>query len=106
MEEIRDAQARLDELVAAAERAETLVEEWTAREFTGRADDGRITAATDPLGALVSLEISPSSRRRLDATGLADAILTAISAAQEAAAAATEELMNELNPRTSPGLRM
>ncbi|MEU8247155.1 YbaB/EbfC family nucleoid-associated protein [Nonomuraea sp. NPDC048916] len=106
MEEISDAQARLDELLAAAERAEKLVEEWSTREFTGHADDGRIVATADPLGALVGLEISPLSRRRLDATGLADAILAAIRAAEKAASAAKDELMNDLNPSLSRRLRM
>ncbi|GGO83005.1 YbaB/EbfC family nucleoid-associated protein [Nonomuraea cavernae] len=106
MDEITDAQARLDELIAAAERAEARVEEWSARTFTGQADDGRITATTDFLGVLVSLEISPLSRRRLDATALADAILAAINAAEEAAAAAKDELMDDLRPPQFGRLRM
>ncbi|WP_113700927.1 YbaB/EbfC family nucleoid-associated protein [Nonomuraea lactucae] len=92
MEEIRDAQVRLDELAAAAERAEAMVEEWSVREFAGRADDGGIVATAGVLGTLLRLEISPLSRRRLDATGLADAILAAVVAAEEAAADAKEEL--------------
>ncbi|MBB6350663.1 YbaB/EbfC family nucleoid-associated protein [Nonomuraea muscovyensis] len=96
MEDLNEAQARLDALIAAAERAEARVEEWSAGEFTGRADEGGIVATADALGVLVRLEISPRSRRRLDATGLADAILAAVTAAEEAAAAVRDELMADL----------
>ncbi|MFE3455699.1 YbaB/EbfC family nucleoid-associated protein [Nonomuraea sp. NPDC059194] len=96
MEEMADAQARLDELITAGERAETLVEEWTTRHFTGTADDGRIIATTDALGSLLTLDISPVTRRRLDTVQLADAILAAIVTAEQAAEQAKDELMNGL----------
>ncbi|MEV0145036.1 MULTISPECIES: YbaB/EbfC family nucleoid-associated protein [unclassified Nonomuraea] len=96
MEELEEAEARLEALIAAAARAEARVEEWSAAEFSGRADDGGIAAVTDALGTLVRLEISPRSRRRLDATGLADAILTAITAAEEAARASRDTLFADL----------
>ncbi|GAA2290554.1 hypothetical protein GCM10010149_41950 [Nonomuraea roseoviolacea subsp. roseoviolacea] len=102
-EEFEEAQARLDAMVSAAARAEERVDEWSAAEFSGRADDGGITAVTDALGVLVRLEISPRSRRRLDATGLAHAILTAVTAAEDAAAASRDALFADLLP--APGSR-
>ncbi|TDD12821.1 YbaB/EbfC family DNA-binding protein [Nonomuraea deserti] len=94
---MEEAQARLEALIAAAERAEARVEEWTAAEFTGRADGGGIVAVTDALGILTRLEISPRSRRKLDATNLADAILAAITTAEEAAAASRDEFLTDLH---------
>ncbi|GAA2356587.1 hypothetical protein GCM10010404_06390 [Nonomuraea africana] len=105
MQEMEDAQARLDGLMAVAARAEALVEEWSVREFTGRADEGRIVAATDSLGGLLRLEISPLSRRRLGAQQLADAILTAIRTAEEEAVIAKEELLHDLRPGAHPSGR-
>ncbi|MEO3793263.1 YbaB/EbfC family nucleoid-associated protein [Nonomuraea sp. B10E15] len=93
---MEEAQARLDALIAAAERAEARVEEWTAAEFTGRADRGGIVAVTDALGVLTRLEISPRSRRKLDAANLADAIFAAITTAEEAAAAARDKFLADL----------
>ncbi|WP_240777089.1 YbaB/EbfC family nucleoid-associated protein [Nonomuraea basaltis] len=93
-----DAMARLEELAGKARRAEEIVAEWSARQFVGRAEEGRIVATTDALGTLLTLEISPLSRKRLDATRLADAILAAIAQAEEAAAASKGQLMNTLHP--------
>ncbi|MFD1931562.1 MULTISPECIES: YbaB/EbfC family nucleoid-associated protein [Nonomuraea] len=90
------AQARLDDLVTLADRADDMVDRWSAGEFTASADEGRIVATTDALGSLLSLDISPVSRRRLDAVELADAILTAVVAAEDAAAASKDELMEDL----------
>ncbi|MEU4578003.1 YbaB/EbfC family nucleoid-associated protein [Nonomuraea sp. NPDC023979] len=95
---MQDANARLEELIAAAARAEARVDEWSAAEFTGRADDGGIVAVTDALGALTRLDISPRTRRRLDATNLAAAILQAISTAEEAATASRDALLTDLHP--------
>ncbi|MFI6500356.1 hypothetical protein [Nonomuraea typhae] len=96
MDDMHLMQARLDELIAAGERAETLVEEWNTRRHTAGADHGRIVAVTDALGTLVSLDISPLSRRNLDAVQMADALMKAISGAEEAAAAAHADLMDGL----------
>ncbi|MGN9786410.1 YbaB/EbfC family nucleoid-associated protein [Nonomuraea sp. ZG12] len=98
---MEDAQARLEALIAAAERAEARAEEWSAAEFSGRADQGGIVAVTDALGTLKRLEISPRSRRRLDATNLAAAILAAITTAEEAAATSRTALLADLHP--TPG---
>lgn len=97
MEDMEEAQARLEALFAAAERAEARAEEWSAAEFVGQADEGKIVAVTDALGVLKRLEISPWSRKRLDATGLADAIFAAITTAEEAAAAAKDAMLAELH---------
>ncbi|SDH82535.1 YbaB/EbfC family nucleoid-associated protein [Nonomuraea jiangxiensis] len=97
MQEMYEAMARLDQLVAAAGRAEEMVAEWSARQFVGRADEGRIVATTDALGALLTLEISPLSRKRLDARRLADEILAAVVRAEQAAAASKDELMTGLH---------
>lgn len=101
MEGMEEAQARLEALIAAAEQAEARVEEWSAAEFVGEADNGGIVAVTDALGIITRLEISPRSRRRLDATGLATAILAAITTAEEAAAASRDVLLGHLH--TAPG---
>ncbi|MEU7853299.1 YbaB/EbfC family nucleoid-associated protein [Nonomuraea sp. NPDC049141] len=98
MEGMAEAQARLEALIAAAEQAEARVEEWSATEFTGEADQGGIVAVTDALGTITRLEISPRSRRRLDATGLAAALLTAITTAEEDAAASRDALLGDLHP--------
>jgi DNA-binding protein YbaB len=97
MEGMEEAQARLEALIAAAEQAEARVEEWSAAEFAGVADEGGIVAVTDALGTITRLEISPRSRRRLDATGLAAAILAAITTAEEAAAASRDALLGSLD---------
>ncbi|QYC38708.1 hypothetical protein Nocox_05405 [Nonomuraea coxensis DSM 45129] len=88
MDEMDEAMARLDALMAGARRAEEAVAEWSARRFTGRADEGRIEATTDALGVLVGLRIHPVSRARMDARRLADAITAAIQRAEEAAESA------------------
>jgi DNA-binding protein YbaB len=98
---MEEAQARLEALIATAERAEARVEAWSAAEFSGRADEGGIVAVTDALGTLTRLEISPRSRRRLDATNLAAAILAAITTAEEAAATSRDALLADLHP--APG---
>ncbi|MCA2220885.1 YbaB/EbfC family nucleoid-associated protein [Nonomuraea aurantiaca] len=97
MEGMEEAQARLAALIAAAEQAEARVEEWSAAEFAGVADEGGIVAVTDALGTITRLEISPRSRRRLDATGLAAAILAAITTAEEAAVASRDALLGSLH---------
>ncbi|MBB3728431.1 DNA-binding protein YbaB [Nonomuraea dietziae] len=96
MQEMEAVQAKLDDLMALADRADDMVDQWSIREFTASADEGRIVATTDALGSLLKLDINPLSRRRLDAVELADAILTAVVAAEEAAATSKDELMNGL----------
>jgi DNA-binding protein YbaB len=96
--------ARLEQIAATARRAEELAAEWSAREFVGRADEGRIVATTDALGTLVKLEISPLSRKRLDARRLADEIVAAVVMAEDAAAAAKDRLMSTAHP-TRPTTR-
>ncbi|MEU6738047.1 YbaB/EbfC family nucleoid-associated protein [Streptosporangium sandarakinum] len=96
MEDLEEARARLEALIAAAGRAEAEAEEWSAAEFVGQADEGGIVAVTDALGVVTRLEISPRSRRRLDATGLADAILAAVTTAEEAAASSRDALFANL----------
>lgn len=88
MREMEEAMARLDELISSARRAEEAVAEWSARRFTGTADQGRIVATTDALGILLDLRIHPLSRSRLDARRLADEILSAITRAERDAASA------------------
>ncbi|WP_223167048.1 YbaB/EbfC family nucleoid-associated protein [Nonomuraea sp. SYSU D8015] len=89
---------RLEAITAAGRRAEEMTAEWSTRQFVGRADEGRIVATADALGTLTKLEISPLSRKRLDARRLADEIVAAVSKAEEAAAAAKDELMSNLRP--------
>jgi DNA-binding protein YbaB len=98
VQEMDELMARLDQIASAARRAEEKAAEWSARQFVGRADEGRIVATTDALGALIELEISPMSRKRLDARRLADEILAAVTKAEDAAAAAKDELMSGLRP--------
>jgi DNA-binding protein YbaB len=93
-----EAMARLEAIIASAERAEEKAAEWRVRQFVGRADQGRIVATANALGVLVNLEIHPLSRRRLDARRLADEITAAIVKAEEAAVAARDELTNGLRP--------
>ncbi|WP_246074735.1 YbaB/EbfC family nucleoid-associated protein [Nonomuraea terrae] len=92
-----EATARLEHLVSTARRAEEMAAEWSTRRHVGRADEGRIVATTDAVGALVTLEISPLSRKRLDARRLADEILAAVTKAEQAAAASQDELLRGLH---------
>ncbi|MEV0159271.1 DNA-binding protein YbaB [Nonomuraea fuscirosea] len=96
--EMRELMERLDAVVASARRAEERAAEWSARQFVGRADEGRIVARTDALGTLVALEIHPLSRKRLDARRLADEITAAVVMAERAATDARDELMNAPRP--------
>ncbi|MEV4084654.1 YbaB/EbfC family nucleoid-associated protein [Nonomuraea fuscirosea] len=96
--EVRELMERLDAVVASARRAEERAAEWSARQFVGRADEGRIVARTDALGTLVALEIHPLSRKRLDARRLADEITAAVVMAERAATDARDELMNAPRP--------
>lgn len=96
--EMRELMERLDAVVASARRAEERAAEWSARQFVGRADEGRIVARTDALGTLVALDIHPLSRKRLDARRLADEITAAVIMAEQAATAARDELMNGPRP--------
>ncbi|TXK36012.1 YbaB/EbfC family nucleoid-associated protein [Nonomuraea sp. C10] len=97
MREMEEAMARLDELVSTARRAEEAAAEWSARRFTGRADEGRVVATTDALGVLLDLRIHPVSRSRLDARRLADEILAAITRAEEEAENARSRLLPGLH---------
>ncbi|MFG1941920.1 YbaB/EbfC family nucleoid-associated protein [Nonomuraea sp. NPDC048826] len=93
---MEEAMARLEELIATARRAERAAAEWRARRFTGRADEGRVVAVTDALGTLLDLRVHPLTRSRADARRLADAILAAITAAEDQAEAARTGLLPRL----------
>ncbi|MEV4294866.1 YbaB/EbfC family nucleoid-associated protein [Microbispora rosea] len=90
---MRELRARMERLTAAAALMDELATEWSAREHTGRADEGRITATVDAVGTLRALDIHPLSMRRLDGRALAEAVLTAVRRAEAAAEAAKEELL-------------
>nr|WP_229805969.1 YbaB/EbfC family nucleoid-associated protein [Microbispora rosea] len=90
---MRELQARMERLSAAAARLEELAAEWGAREHAGSADGGRITATVDAVGTLRALDIHPLSMRRLDSRSLARAVVTAVRRAEEAAEAAKDELL-------------
>ncbi|PZG17898.1 YbaB/EbfC family nucleoid-associated protein [Nonomuraea aridisoli] len=97
MREMDEAMARLEHLISTARQAEERAAEWSTRWHVGRADEGRIVATADALGTLVALEISPLSRKRLDARQLADEILAAVTKAEQSAAASQDELLRGLH---------
>ncbi|MFF4123990.1 Conserved DNA-binding protein YbaB [Microbispora rosea] len=90
---MRELRTRMERLTAAAALMDELATEWSTREHTGRADEGRITATVDAVGTLRALEIHPLSMRRLDGRALAEAVLTAVRRAEAAAEAAKEDLL-------------
>lgn len=98
MGDMDEAMARLEHLISTARQAEERTAEWSARRHVGRADDGRVVATADALGTLVALEISPVSRKRLDARRLADEILVAVTKAEQSAAESRDELLRGLHP--------
>ncbi|WP_244312288.1 YbaB/EbfC family nucleoid-associated protein [Microbispora hainanensis] len=90
---MRELRARMERLTAAAALMDERVAEWSTREHTGRADEGRITATVDAVGTLRALDIHPLSMRRLDGRALAEAVLTAVRRAEASAEAAKEEML-------------
>jgi DNA-binding protein YbaB len=96
--------ARAAELSATIARNEAIVAEWSGRELTGSADHGGIVATVDAIGSLRNLEVSPSAMRRLDSVSLAEAIVTAVHRAEDAAATAKEEMLDGLRLGDGPSL--
>lgn len=94
----------LEQLPRVAEQMEALVEEWSAREFTGAADDGRVVATVNAVGALLRIDIHVLSKRRLDNVSLAEAAVSAVHAAEAAAAEAKAEMMHALRIGNRPSL--
>ncbi|KAB8186550.1 hypothetical protein FH610_007115 [Microbispora catharanthi] len=93
MDEMRELRARMERLTAAAAWMDELATEWSTREYTGGADEGRITATVDAVGTLRAVGIHPLSMRRLDSRALAEAVLKAVRRAEAAAEAAKEEML-------------
>jgi DNA-binding protein YbaB len=99
--ELLDLAGRLPEALAEMEAA---VEEWSGRRFHGTADEGRVVATVDALGSLLDLEVHVLSKRRLDGVSLGEAVVTAVGAAEEAAARAKDEMMHGLRLGGLPSL--
>src|SRR5258708_3613592 len=78
-------------------QVETSVADWSTREFVGEADEGRITANVSAVGELRSINIHLLSKRKLDNISLAEAIVTAILAGEEAAATAKSAMLSSLS---------
>ncbi|MGI5161063.1 YbaB/EbfC family nucleoid-associated protein [Microbispora sp. CA-102843] len=93
MDEMRELRARMERLADAAALMDELATEWSTREYTGRADEGRITAIVDAVGTLRTVDIHPLSMRRLDSRALAEAVLKAVRRAEAAAEASKEEML-------------
>lgn len=98
MPDMDEAMARLEHVLSTARQAEQRTAEWSTRHHVGRADEGRIVATANAVGTLVALEISPLSRKRLNAIRLADEILAAISKAEQSAAESRDALLRSLQP--------
>ncbi|SDI30275.1 Conserved DNA-binding protein YbaB [Sinosporangium album] len=81
---------------------EASVAQWSERRFTGTADKGGVVATVDAAGNLLSLEISPLSKRRLDGVTIGDAVVAAVHAGELAAAEAKEAMMRELQAGAGP----
>ncbi|WP_431898411.1 YbaB/EbfC family nucleoid-associated protein [Nonomuraea sp. bgisy101] len=93
MDEYEELDRLAEQLAGAAAAYEASVEEWSRRQFTGTADEEGIVATVDAMGNLVSLQISLRSKRRHDGVTLGDAVVTAVHAAEQAAAEAQETMM-------------
>ncbi|MFC4112061.1 YbaB/EbfC family nucleoid-associated protein [Nonomuraea zeae] len=88
---------RLERLSATQADSQAAAEQLAAREFTGKADKGGITATVNGAGSLLTIDISRLSKRRHDGVTLGDAVLVAIRAAEQAAAEAKSALMADVS---------
>ena len=78
------------------QRMPAMQAELAARHFTADAGDGAVSATVNGRGVLVDVRIDPGVMSDADAERLADRIKSAVSAAQDQAARAATEMMNEL----------
>lgn len=104
VEETDELLAYMEQLTKATAQMEAAVEEWSTREFTGSADEGRIVATVDAVGSLLRLDIGALSKRRLDGVTLGDAVVVAVHAAEAAAASAKDEMMHGLRVGDGPNI--
>lgn len=102
--EIRQLRTLMERLSADVARNRAIVEEWSKRRFTASTEKGGVTATVDAVGSLTELSITPLCIRRLDRRTLAEAIVAAVHAAEAAAAAAREEMMDSLRVLDRPSL--
>lgn len=84
------------QLLQSRERLAQVREELDGVIGTGHADGGLVTAAVDAEGRLVDLRLDPSLPATTDARTLAELVLTAASAAFDAARAARDERLTEV----------
>lgn len=69
---------------------------WLESEHVGTANDGQIVAVVSATGKLVSVSISPLSKRRLDNLTLGDAITEAIVNAEQEARRAKSSMFGDM----------
>lgn len=84
----------MDNIAQFAEQVQSAVHGWQKMEFTGTADEGRIVARVNAIGALTAIDIHLLSKRRLDNVSLGEAITSAVNAAEDAAKQGQAELMD------------
>lgn len=84
----------MDNIFEFADQIQTAVNDWQKMEFTGTADEGRIVARVNAIGALTAIDIHILSKRRLDNITLGEAITSAVNAAEDAAQKGQLELMD------------
>jgi DNA-binding protein YbaB len=86
----------LENISKFAEQVQSVVNSWQKREFTGAADEDRIVARVNAIGALTAIDIHLLSKRRLNNVSLGEAITSAVNAAEEAAKQGQSELMDAI----------
>ncbi|GGP02531.1 YbaB/EbfC family nucleoid-associated protein [Nonomuraea glycinis] len=104
MDEMRELRMLAERLAGASARIDPIVEEWSARTFTGSAAGGGVVATVDPAGTLLALDISELSKRRHDGVTLGDAVVQAVHAAERVAERAKAAMMRELEAAAGPHL--
>lgn len=104
MDEIRELQMLAEQLAGASARIDPIVEDWSARTFTGTAAQGGVVATVDAVGTLLALDISALSKRRHDGVTLGDEVVAAVHAAERMAAQAKAAMTRELEASAGPGL--
>jgi DNA-binding protein YbaB len=104
MDEMRELRMLAEQLAGASARIDPIVEDWSARTFTGAAAGGGVVATVDAAGTLLALDISALSKRRHDGVTLGDAVVAAVHAAERVAAQAKAVMMGELEAAAGPHL--
>jgi nucleoid-associated protein EbfC len=82
-----------DQITAALAAAEQYARDAPAREYTGTAADGMVTAVVSGARELRSIDIHLLARRRLDNVTLGEAVVAAVVAAEQQAADAQRALL-------------